>query len=83
MKAPFSLCTIAITGDFGKQRGINKMKDWIQVNGGTFVTEITPKVTHLICSKEHFKKDVTLGTNIRYSLFFFSIFYQLLLSVAA
>ena len=61
MKHPFKGCIVAVTGDFGERRGIEKMRQWIQVNGGEFVQHIDVDVTHLICSKEHFLRDVTLG----------------------
>ena len=53
--------TIAVTGDFGESRGHDKMKQWILHNGGRFASEISPRVTHLICSKEHYKKSVSMG----------------------
>ena len=61
MKEPFKAFTIAVTGDFGQNRSFEKMRQWIHVNGGTFSYEINPDVTHLICSKEHFKKSRGLG----------------------
>ena len=61
MKYPLKQFTIAVTGDFGESRGHDKMKQWITRNGGKFTVDISPKVTHLICSKEHYKKAVTMG----------------------
>ena len=60
-KQPLKRCTIAITGDFGEQRSTEQIRKWISVNGGVVAHEITPKVTHLVCSKEHFKKNVAMG----------------------
>lgn len=53
--------TIAVTGDFGEQRPTEKIRQWIHCHGGTFAWEVSSKVTHLICSKEHYKKMVTMG----------------------
>ena len=61
MKYPLKQFTIAVTGDFGESRGHDKMKQWIIRNGGKFTINISPKVTHLICSKEHYKKAVMMG----------------------
>ena len=61
MKYPLKKFTIAVSGDFGESRGHDKMKQWITRNGGKFTVDISPKVTHLICSKEHYKKAVTMG----------------------
>ena len=61
VKSPFKNFTIAVTGDFGEQRGIEKMRQWIQFAGGIFVHEMSSKVTHLVCSKDNFKKRVNLG----------------------
>ena len=61
MKGPFKAFTIAVTGDFGQNRSLEKMRQWIQVNDGTFSYDVNSDVTHLICSKEHFKKNRGLG----------------------
>ncbi len=61
MKYPLKPFTIAVTGDFGESRGHDKMKQWIIRNGGKFAMDISPEVTHLICSKEHYKKAVIMG----------------------
>ena len=61
MKDPLKKCTIAVTGDFGKTRTTEKLKHWIEKNGGTYATKIDGDVTHLICSLEHFKKSVSMG----------------------
>ncbi|KAL2056068.1 hypothetical protein ABVK25_003711 [Lepraria finkii] len=60
MKQPFKKLTIAVTGNFGANRGHGQMKNWIARNGGRFTTEISSGVTHLICSKEQYKKDVLM-----------------------
>ena len=61
MKQPFKSFVIAVTGDFGPNRSFEKMRQWIQVNGGIFSYDINPQVTHLVCSKEHFMKNRGLG----------------------
>ena len=61
MKYPLKPFTIAVTGDFGESRGHDKMKQWIIRNGGKFTVDIGSKVTHLICSKEHYKRAVMMG----------------------
>ncbi|KAL9633021.1 MAG: hypothetical protein Q9164_004947 [Protoblastenia rupestris] len=50
--------TIAVTGDFGEQRTLEKIRQWICYHGGTFTWEISRKVTHLVCSKENYRKAV-------------------------
>ncbi|KAL6715479.1 hypothetical protein ACLMJK_006440 [Lecanora helva] len=65
VKNPFKNLSIAITGDFGEKRGPEKMKEWIQVNGGKFAPEISSNVTHLICSKRHYKENVTMVQQAR------------------
>lgn len=62
MKHPLKRFAIAITGDFGETRTHDKMRQWIEANGGTFAPKISAEVTHLVCSKEHYKKSVTMGT---------------------
>ena len=61
MKNPLKRFTIAITGDFGKARSLDKLKQWIETNGGVFATKVGSEVTHLICSTEHYKKSVAMG----------------------
>ncbi len=61
MKTPLKKFTIAVTGEFGELRTHDKMKQWIEANGGTFATKISAKVTHLVCSREHYKKSVAIG----------------------
>lgn len=60
-KQPLKRFTIAISGYFGEQRSVEKMRQWIHANGGTVASDISTEVTHLVCSKEHFKKDVAMG----------------------
>lgn len=62
MKYPLRQLTIAVTGDFGRVRTHEKLKQWIEKNGGKFVRTISEDVTHLICSKEDYKDGAPLGT---------------------
>ncbi|KAL9134303.1 MAG: hypothetical protein Q9175_004517 [Cornicularia normoerica] len=59
-KQPLKRFTIAITGYFGEKRSFEQMRNWIHANGGTFAYDVSPEVTHLVCSKDHFKKSVAI-----------------------
>ena len=61
-KQPLKRFTIAITGYFGEQRSMEQIRKWINVNGGTVAHDVSLEVTHLVCSKKDFKKDVAMGT---------------------
>ena len=61
MKEPLTNCIIAITGDFGATRSITALKKWIEVNGGKVAKAVSSKTTHLICSKENWKRQVSTG----------------------
>lgn len=61
-KQPLKRFTIAISGYFGEQRSFEQMRRWIHANGGTVASDISSDVTHLVCSKEHFKNNVAMGT---------------------
>lgn len=52
---------IAISGDFGKPRSAENLKRWIEGNGGRYSTKVEDGVTHLICSKEHWKSQPAAG----------------------
>lgn len=56
-----SRLTIAVTGDFGPKRSHDKMEHWVRKNGGMFSKNINKTVTHLICSKEEYKKNSAMG----------------------
>ncbi|KAF2816901.1 uncharacterized protein BDZ99DRAFT_492830 [Mytilinidion resinicola] len=58
MKDPFGKFVIAATGNFDV--GIDKIRGWVQVNGGKWTTTITKHTTHLVCTKEHWKRDVQM-----------------------
>jgi hypothetical protein len=52
---------IAVSGDFGASRKHENIKRWIELNGGKYSTKIEKGVTHLICSKEHWKNQPATG----------------------
>ncbi|MCJ1398129.1 hypothetical protein MMC11_001326 [Xylographa trunciseda] len=52
----FKKCIIALTGDFDKP--YERVKKWIEIQGGQLTVKIGPDVTHLVCSEDHFKKSV-------------------------
>ena len=56
--------TIAITGYFGEKRSTEQIRKWIQLNGGTVAHDVSSEVTHLVCSKKHFKQNVAMGTDM-------------------
>ncbi|CAD6575326.1 MAG: hypothetical protein ASARMPREDX12_001535 [Alectoria sarmentosa] len=64
-RQPLKGFIIAITGDFGERRSFEQMRHWTQVNGGTFAHDISSEVTHLVCSKERFKKNVIMVQKAR------------------
>jgi hypothetical protein len=71
MKDPLKKVVIAITGDFGgKSRSIENIKRWIESNGGKYSTKIEDGVTHLICSKENWKKQVPAGITPFLTIFY-------------
>lgn len=77
MKDPLRKDFIAVSGDFGEERSHEKIKRWIEVNGGKYETSITDRTTHLICSKKHWKRRAKMGT---YGMHFFITFITCLAS---
>ncbi|KAF2865165.1 hypothetical protein BDV95DRAFT_263607 [Massariosphaeria phaeospora] len=49
---------ITASGDVGPGRGNEQIRKWVDANGGKWVSKIQKGVTHLICSKENWKKEV-------------------------
>lgn len=68
-KTPLKKCAIALTGDFGKARPHVKIRHWTEFQGGTVVTKVDVNVTHLVCSQEHYKKNVAMGESSVLKLF--------------
>ena len=60
-KQPLKYFTIAITGYFGEQRSMEQIRKWVHINGGTLAHDVSSEVTHLVCSKKDFKRDVAMG----------------------
>lgn len=52
---------IATVGDFGASRGHKVLRAWIERRGGVWSREITSAITHLVCTKEAFKQQGTIG----------------------
>ena len=59
MPNAFKRCVIALTGDFDKP--YEKVKKWIELQGGQCSVKIGSNVTHLVCSEDHLKKEVSMG----------------------
>lgn len=55
---------ISVAGDLGSGKGNEQLKKWVDTNGGQWALRVTKAVTHLICSKEAYKKNVDAGTLI-------------------
>ncbi|KAF2102650.1 hypothetical protein NA57DRAFT_71639 [Rhizodiscina lignyota] len=49
---------IAATGDFGQARSHDNLRRWVEANGGKWASTVTKLVTHLIVSKDHWKRQV-------------------------
>ncbi|KAK3077527.1 hypothetical protein LTS18_010004 [Coniosporium uncinatum] len=62
MKNPFKGFTIAVSGDFGAGRAEPNIRRWVENSGGKFTSKLTKDTTHLICTKEHWKKPVAAVT---------------------
>jgi len=62
--APLTGLIIAAAGDFGRGKGVEQLSKWVVRNGGRWASRIAKGITHLICSKEAYKKNVDAGTSI-------------------
>ena len=60
MGRTFAKVVLCSTNDFPQHKN-DKIKRWVENNGGTFTTEMTPKVTHLIASTKAWKRYHPLG----------------------
>jgi len=60
MGRTFARITLASTNDFSPHKN-DKIKGWVEHNGGTFSKEITPSVTHLVASSKAWKSYVPIG----------------------
>ena len=61
MKDSLKNVVLAATGDFGKDRSTQKIRQWVEHQGGTYTTKIGPEVTHLVASKDHYKRSAKMG----------------------
>lgn len=50
--------TITATGDLGKTRTNDALKRWTESNGGKWASKVETGVTHLICTKDHWTRNV-------------------------
>jgi hypothetical protein len=57
--AILSKLIISCSGDVGQKP--EQLKKWVENNGGRWVPKPTKGITHLICSKEHWKREVDSG----------------------
>ncbi|EFR01403.1 BRCT domain-containing protein [Nannizzia gypsea CBS 118893] len=55
MGRTFKHITLSVTGEFGLIA--DKFKQWVEANGGNFSREVNSEVTHLLSTKEAFKKN--------------------------
>ena len=54
-------CVIATTGDFGWQRNQEMIRYHLKQRGAKYSTELSPDVTHLVCSLRDYKLGVPIG----------------------
>lgn len=50
--------TITATGDLGKSRTNDALKRWTESKGGKWASKVEAGVTHLVCSKDHWTRNV-------------------------
>jgi anthranilate synthase/indole-3-glycerol phosphate synthase/phosphoribosylanthranilate isomerase len=60
MGKTFAKVNVYIAGDFGSKG--DKVKQWVEANGGTFSRELNHHVTHLISTQNAFKKPIPIST---------------------
>lgn len=59
MKDPFKKVHLCSVGHFGGNG--DKIPQWVRANGGQYSKNISQDVTHLVATKEAFKKNVDAG----------------------
>jgi hypothetical protein len=57
----FKNLLIAASGDFGSNRTHNDLRRWVETNGGNFTTRLSEEVTHLVCTNDHWNRQVDTG----------------------
>ena len=60
MGRTFARIILCSTDDFLSHKN-DKIKGWVEHNGGTFSKEMHPKVTHLLASKQAWKRYIPIG----------------------
>ena len=69
MKNAFKKCTIALSGDFGgPSRSHENCKKWVEKHGGRITSRIDADTTHLVCTIDHYKRQVAIGEFLRLTL---------------
>ena len=48
-------CTVAVLLEKGSKLDARQIQNWVEANGGTFSASVNDKITHLICTPEHYK----------------------------
>jgi hypothetical protein len=54
---------ITAVGDMGPGKSNEQLKRWVEANSGRWQPRFTKGVTHLICSKDAYKKNDSAGTS--------------------
>jgi hypothetical protein len=52
---------ITAIGALGPSRGNEQLKRWVEANGGRWQPRVTKGITHVICSKDAWKKNIDAG----------------------
>jgi anthranilate synthase/indole-3-glycerol phosphate synthase/phosphoribosylanthranilate isomerase len=60
MGKTFGKVNVCLVGDFGTKA--EKVKQWVEANGGKLSKHVDSDVTHLITTKDAFRKPVADGT---------------------
>lgn len=55
---------ITAAGDVGPGKGYEQLRKWVEANGGRWSPRVVKGVTHLICSKDAYKKKVEAGLSL-------------------
>ena len=61
MKQILKNYVVTATGDLGEARNHANLRKWVEANGGKWASSVTKDCTHLICSKDHWKRQVAAG----------------------
>jgi hypothetical protein len=58
---------IAAAGPLPGQLTVQNLQQWTKIRQGKFLTKIDDHVTHLLCSREQYQKDVPKGPSYPFS----------------